>query len=301
MKKTILVLIPIIAILLVAGIFAASAYSTFDHSGTQNKLGSQIATTQPLTSTTSSRDSTTTSLASTTTSIATVSSTSIASSTQTTHSSTSTTSSYVMMPWYNSYYSIQTVSINDSMNALNSPPSYARIFSNNDTISFSGSQITIVAVGMMPGDASNMTGMNPPKYATDDVFVIYGLIDPTLVIPSASHVNLVFVNLDDDMYHNFVVTSLAPPYSYMPMQGMMYSNSSSWYGGMGGGMMGEGSTSTIFAMMMPVLAPANYTNGTAYSYATTFTLNSYGGSYWYICTYPGHAQSGMYGKIVVSG
>jgi rusticyanin len=184
---------------------------------------------------------------------------------------------------------------------MSTPPSNAKIFQNNDTIRFAGSQITILAVGMMPDDATNMTGMSPPSYATDDVFVIYGLIDPTIVVQSGAHVNLVFVNLDDDMYHNYVVTSLAPPYSYMPMQGMMWSNSSSWYGGMMGGlgMMGGGSFNTIFANMMPVLSPTNTNQGIAYYYATTFTMNNYGGSYWYICTYPGHAESGMYGKILV--
>ena len=208
-------------------------------------------------------------------------------------------------PWACPFYSTQTISINQSIDAMRSPPYGARIFVDNNTISFSGSQgnITILVLAMMPDKARNLTGMNPPSYATDDVFVIYGLIDPTLVIPSGTRANIVMVNLDDDMYHNYVVTSLAPPYYYMPMQGMMWSNSSSWYSGgmMEGnrGMMGSSSTSSIFAMMMPVLSPADYNQGMAHYYATSFTLNSYGGSYWYICTYPGHAQSGMYGKIVV--
>lgn len=196
------------------------------------------------------------------------------------------------------YYRVQTIPINDVINDMRNPPSNANIFSNNDTIVFSGTQnVTILAIGMMPDKATNMTGMNPPSYASDDVFVIYGLIDPTLVIPSGAHINLIFANLDDDMYHNFVVTSLSPPYYYMPMQGMMFSNSSSWYGG-GRGMMGGGGT--IFGTMMPLLSPANYTLGSTYYYATSFNLLDYGGNYWYICTYPGHAQSGMYGKILVS-
>jgi rusticyanin len=197
-------------------------------------------------------------------------------------------------------YSVQTVSISQAISAMRVTPNHVKIFPNNNTISFVGSQeVTILAFGMMPDNASSLTGMSPPSYATDDVFVIYGLIDPTLVIPSGAHVDIMFVNLDSDMYHNYVVTSLAPPYYYMPMQGMMSSNSSSWYGG---GMMGGigGGSNTIFAAMMPVLSPANYNQGVAYSYSTSLTLNSYGGSYWYICTYPGHAQSGMYGKILVT-
>ena len=271
--KANLILVTVVAVLLVAGITAATAFSILGQNNSKTGTNTEYQT-----------------------NMQTMMHTSIS-------STVSTLSNYVQnWPMSNHYYSIRTVSITQAKSAMKSVPSYARIISSNDTIIFTGSQITIVAAGMMPDDATNMTGMNPPSYATDDVFVIYGLIDPTLVIPSGANVNFVFVNLDDDMYHNFVPTSLTPPYYYMPMQGMMWSNSSSWYGGMGGGGMmgGEQASNTIFAMMMPVLSPANYTQGIAYYYATTFTLNSYGGSYWYICTYPGHAQSGMYGKIVVS-
>ena len=204
-----------------------------------------------------------------------------------------------------SYFSIQTVSISDVINDMHNPPSNANIIKSNDTIVFTGSQnVTILAIGMMPDKATNLTGMIPPSYASDDVFVIYGLIDPTLVIPSGARVNLIFANLDDDMYHNFVVTSLAPPYYYMPMQGMMFSNSSTWYGGMmGGGMMGGfgSSSNPIFGTTMPLLSPADYGQGTAYYYTSTFNLYSYSANYWYICTYPGHAQSGIYGRILVTG
>lgn len=223
---------------------------------------------------------------------------------------TSSMMGYGESPWASMmgpYFSVQTTSIDDVISAMNSPPSNAQIFSNNDTIVFSGTQnVTIFAIGMMPDNATNLTGMKPPSYAADDVFVIYGLIDPTIVIPNGARVNLIFANLDDDMYHNFVVTTLAPPYYYMPMQGMMFSNSSSWYQGMmgSGGMMGGGgdsSSNIIFGTMMPVLTPANYGQGTAYYYDTSFNLFSYSGSYWYLCTFPGHAQSGMYGKILISG
>jgi rusticyanin len=205
------------------------------------------------------------------------------------------------------FYSIQTTSISQVIGAMNQIPGNAKVFSSNDTIVFSGTQnVTLLVFGMMPDRATNLTGMNPPIYAKDDVFVIYGLVDPTLVIPNGARVNLIFANLDDDMYHNFVVTSLSPPYYYMPMQGLMFSNSSSWYiGGMmggGGGMMGGGyNSNTIFGTMMPFLSPADYSQGSAYYYVTSFNLSSYGGNYWYVCTYPGHAQSGMYGRILVRG
>lgn len=202
------------------------------------------------------------------------------------------------------YFSVQNVSIGNVISDMNNPPGNANVIKSNDTIIFSGTQnVTILAIGMMPDKAINLTGMNPPSYASDDVFVIYGLVDPTLVIPSGAHINLVFANLDDDMYHNFVVTSLAPPYYYMPMQGMMFSNSSTWFGGGMGGMMGGfgSGNNPIFGTTMPLLSPADYSQGIAYYYASTFSLQSFSSNYWYICTYPGHAQSGMYGRILVSG
>lgn len=59
---------------------------------------------------------------------------------------------------------------------------------------------------------------------------------------------------------------------------------------MGGGMMGR------FITMMPLLPPANYNQGYAYEFSYTFTLQP--GNYWYICTYPGRAETGMYGEIL---
>ncbi len=205
-------------------------------------------------------------------------------------------------PWRCPYYSIQSISIGAAIDTMRDPPSNAMVFQANNTVAFAGPQnITILALSMGGDRAMNLTGRQLPSYASDNVFVIYGLINPTLVVPRGSGVRLVIVNLDEDAYHNFVLTSLAPPYSYMPMQGMMWTNSTSWYPGMmmGGGMMGGGSSS-IFAVMTPMLSPADYGRGGASFYASTFTLSVPGGSYWYTCTYPGHAQMGMYGKIIVS-
>ena len=197
------------------------------------------------------------------------------------------------------YFPVQNVSIRNVISDMNNPPSNANIIKSNDTIVFSETQnVTILAVGMMPDKATNLTGMNPPSYASDDAFVIYGLIDPTLVIPSGAHINLIFANFDDDMYHNFVVTSLVPPYYYMLMKGMMFSNSSTWFGGGMGSF--ESRSNPIFGTTMSLLSPANYSQGTAYYYTSTFSLQSYSSNYWYICSYPGHAQSGMYGRILVT-
>lgn len=190
--------------------------------------------------------------------------------------------------------SVQTVATSAAVEAMSELPPGARVFEANDTVSFGASQdVTILAFGMMPEDARNLTGGSPPGYATDDVFVVGGLIDPTLVVHAGATIHLLFVNMDDDMYHNLVVTSIFPPYGYMPLMGV-----SSGGGSQFGGMMGGGPGASL-ASTMPLLSPAADGSGLASYYAMSMTLSGQGGSYWYICTYPGHAQDGMYGRIVV--
>lgn len=183
-------------------------------------------------------------------------------------------------------YPTQTIGINQAVLLMRNPPSYVVTIKSNNTVQFRSSNITILAFGMMPEDAANLTGMVPPVYATDDVFVIYGLIDPTLVIPEGASVHVIFVNLDNDMYHNLVFTTTSPPYSYMSEQSMM-----------GGGMMGEGPNGNYYLYMMPFINPANYSQGmaSAYSYSLNLVNET---TLWYLCTYPGHAESGMYGKVL---
>lgn len=183
---------------------------------------------------------------------------------------------------------MQTVSITQAALTTENPPGYVTRIQSNDTIQFNSNNITILALGMMPGDAKNLTGLTPPIYASADVFVIYGLINPTLIMPSGAQVHIVFVNLDQDMYHNFVFSTVPPPYSDYPMQNMM-----------GQGMMG-GETGVYGSYMMPYLAPAEYENGMAEASSFDLTLGAQN-TLWYICSYPGHAQSGMYGKVVITG
>jgi rusticyanin len=169
----------------------------------------------------------------------------------------------------------QSVTIDQAIQAMRQIPSYARVDISNNTIVFESQHISILVLALMPDEAVNITGRQPPGYATDDVFVICGLINPTLVMRSGSLVQFTFVNLDDDMYHNLVVSSYGPPYGYMPMQGMMSGN---W---------------------MPYLPPADYSQGSAHEYSYVLPIDHLG-ALWYLCTYPDHAQSGMYGKVIVT-
>jgi rusticyanin len=124
--------------------------------------------------------------------------------------------------------------------------------------------------------AINLTAMQPPSYSKGDVFVIYRLINPTIVVPKGSSVQLSVINLDDDMNHNLVISSVSPPYPYMAMMSSMQSNG-----------------------MMSFLPPTNQ-GSAAHEYSYTLTLDQ-SGNLWYLCTYPSHAQDGMYGKILVTG
>lgn len=172
--------------------------------------------------------------------------------------------------------SYKTVSVKDATSEINSQPNDAQVSKDNDAITFSSSNIVLTSFAMMGQDAINATGYNPSSAHTGgDVFVIGGLINPTLVVKSGAQLHVTLVNLDEDMSHNFVITMSSPPYSTMPM-------------------MGNGR----FLNQMPVLPNEEKQQGYAYEYTDSVTL-SQPGTYWYICTYPGHAEEGMYGKIIV--
>lgn len=187
----------------------------------------------------------------------------------------------------NSYLQIP---ISQAIQEMYQVPPYTHVYPNNDTIVFTSTYITLIVLAMGHERAINITGYIPPTYAhaSHDVFVIYGLINPTLIIPSGAVIHLIFINLDDDMYHNFVVTTVSPPYPYNVMPEIM----------MEGGMMMGGFNSGRTIFYMPFIHYANYAEGYAYEYTSTFTLTT-PGIYWYPCTYPGHAEMGMYGEIIV--
>jgi rusticyanin len=157
-------------------------------------------------------------------------------------------------------------------------PTYAQISKTGNTITFNSQNVDMVPLSFGGDEAKNMTGATPPSYAKDDVFVIGNMIDPTLVLKAGTALNITSINLDVDMAHSFVIMRTGPPYSYMPMHNMM-----------SGGIVA----------FMPVLPNADEKDGYAYELSYQITL-SQPGTYWYVCTYPGHAEDGMYGKIIVS-
>ncbi len=158
---------------------------------------------------------------------------------------------------------------------MKTTPSYAAVFSKNDSIVFESKNVSILVLAMGVDSAANLTNSTPPAYAKNDTFVIDGLINPTLVLQKGSTVHITFVNLDSSAYHNIVITSTGPPYQYMPMSAM-----------------------AGLVSMMPFVQHANYQQGQAYEYSYNTSFSS-AGTFWYLCMYPGHAQMGMYGKIIV--
>jgi rusticyanin len=176
----------------------------------------------------------------------------------------------------------QTITVGQAIQMMKNVPGYANLIPSNNTITFTSRDVSLVVLATDHEGALNLTGKQSPSYATDDAFVIYGLVDPTLVIPRGAVVQVTVVNLDKDMYHNFVVTALSPPYSYMAVQGMMMN----WQ-------------QQGIVQMMPFLPPASYGQGVAHEYVYNATLNTQT-NLWYLCTYPGHAQTGMYGEVLVN-
>ncbi len=135
----------------------------------------------------------------------------------------------------------------------------------NSTIYINSSSSLLVMAGPMNG---------PSMYS----FEIIGMYNPTIVIKEGVTVHFTVVNIDTDSEHNFVLSNQGPPYSYMS----------------GMGSMGSGGYSSMRSMSF--LPPTN--SGYFYYYNMSYSF-SQSGTYWYLCTYPGHAENGMYGGIVV--
>ncbi len=162
------------------------------------------------------------------------------------------------------------------------------VTSQNVSVSEASSTIYINGSAELP---VMMGPMNAPSMYS---FEILGIINPTLVITPGSQVKFTVVNVDTDSYHNFVISLQGPPYYYMG--GMMngYNGNYSGFGSMMGGYFQYNNT---HGYMMSYLPPQSSGH---YAYTNVSYDFSSSGTFWYLCTYPGHASNGMYGKIKVS-
>jgi len=136
----------------------------------------------------------------------------------------------------------------------------AKVDKANNTITYTGDNVKLVILG-------------GPEQA-DGKFVIDGLVNPTLQIPKGATVTVEFANADQGMPHGFEVTNAAPPYYFMTMmEGGIYPGS-----------------------LIGFLPEAQ--NGQNPTVQTSFKAD-YAGTFYYICQYPGHAEKGMYGKLII--
>ena len=96
---------------------------------------------------------------------------------------------------------------------------------------------------------------------------IEGLRNPTLVVPAGTTLKALFINMDDDMMHN-----LRLKVQKMPLKGTMESAGTTD--------LPHKSSAGVHAQELTLRMPMS-------------------GTYTYLCTVPGHAPGGMFGKLIV--
>ncbi len=175
---------------------------------------------------------------------------------------------------------------NQTFNEINSIPQYISTNERANLIYDNASVSSIVMEG------------SPLWYnSTMEFFLVYNMTNPTLVLKAGSTVKITFINMDR-MTHNLAIVSFSPPYNYMP--GMSNGSMMNDYNGTmmgGGGMMGSSSMMSGIMLASPMMNGV-LSNGSYNAINIQYRFSS-SGTYWYICMYPGHAEHGMYGKIVV--
>ncbi len=173
---------------------------------------------------------------------------------------------------------------NTSFNRMNSVPPGVLINNATNTINVTTGNVTLLIEAA------------PTWYPrSGDFWFSYGLINPNISVKQGTNVHFIFINMDN-ITHMPAITTLAPPYSYMPMENSMMGS-----GTTASGMMGyQGGNNGAWLAIGPMLSGTDAQNH-ALTYSVTnlsVTFNN-PGSYWYICLVPGHAEMGMYGNISV--
>lgn len=120
--------------------------------------------------------------------------------------------------------------------------------------------------------------MGPMNSGSMYSFEILGVINPKIIVSEGATIHFVIVNVDTDSEHNFVLTTISPPYDYMIGEGMMGSS--------------RGGFMTTMDFLPPVHSDRYAFENVSYNFSSS-------GTFWYVCTYPGHAQKGMFGEISV--
>ena len=101
-------------------------------------------------------------------------------------------------------------------------------------------------------------------------FEVHDKKNPTLDIPAGATVDVTFVNTNKGFGHSFDITKKGPPFAVMPN-------------------------------IKPIVAGTGFSpvpKDGKFGYSE-FTWHPAAGTYYYVCQIPGHAATGMFGKIVV--
>jgi len=139
----------------------------------------------------------------------------------------------------------------------NNLPAGAHVDRQANTITFSSRTVSFAVIAVPPG-------------GPDMTFRIGGLVNPTLVIPHDTSVQVQFINADPDEAHGWQITGAEPPFEFDP-----------------------GPVAIAGASARPLGDPAPAGDGTE---TITFRAGK-PGSYHYVCPMPGHAQMGMNGAL----
>ncbi|MGO9644498.1 MAG: hypothetical protein ACLPY5_07095 [Candidatus Bathyarchaeia archaeon] len=160
---------------------------------------------------------------------------------------------------------------NVTFNSINTPPIGVTVNKAKNIVFINTTDVTI------PIEAA------PLWYPRSGEFwLVYHLVNPTIMVKKGAEVDFLFINMDNET-HVPSITTMSPPYPYMPMMnGMM--NSNTWF---------------QIGWMLPGVATYNGNANVEYSSTTLAATFSATGTYWYPCVYLNHAQMGMYGEIQV--
>ncbi len=123
---------------------------------------------------------------------------------------------------------------------------------------------------MVKGKSARLVVRTGPKSDMMS-YRIMGLRNPTITVPSGAKLTILFVNVDDDMLHDLRITASQPPFA--SKIGKTVSSGSSALPPMKG--------ENFSGQELTIMAPSN------------------SGAYSYLCTTPGHAAAGMFGKLIV--
>lgn len=132
---------------------------------------------------------------------------------------------------------------------------------NNNEVTYSGENPHVVVETVLPG------------YPFPS-FEVNRKVNPTLIFEKGVKVATISViNTNSGAEHSFMITRTAPPFSAMP------------------------DPTTLHAMA--IVPELNAASGGHYeTYTVKWNLPK-AGTYWYLCRTPGHASTGMFGKIEV--